>query len=58
MGGFQNHIGSLGSGHYTAFTKNPKTKTWFKMTDSTVVKVEKEENVITESAYMLFYVNR
>jgi len=53
-----NHTGTLGSGHYTAYVRNPITKTWFKLDDNTATKVDNVENIITDSAYMLFYINR
>jgi len=52
-----NHFGSMGGGHYTAFGKNSKTGKWYKFDDSAVREVN-PESVITEAAYVLFYRRR
>jgi ubiquitin carboxyl-terminal hydrolase 4/11/15 len=46
------HYGSLSGGHYTALCRN--SGGWFKFDDESVYK-ESKENVVTNSAYLLFY---
>lgn len=53
----QNHYGSLGGGHYTAYAKNKNDGKWYKFDDSSVSKVD-DGKVQTSSAYMLFYQRR
>ena len=50
----QNHVGSINSGHYTAFTKNNLNKCWYSLSDTTSSKID-EEDIITKNAYILFY---
>lgn len=50
-----NHYGSTGGGHYTAFCKNPITGEWYDFDDSSVQKVSKKSDIISENAYILFY---
>lgn len=49
-----NHYGTLNGGHYTAFAKNKLDGNWYLFNDSKCTKVE-EEDIKTNSAYMLFY---
>jgi len=49
-----NHSGSTSGGHYTAFVKNDKDGKWYDCNDSFVSEVS-ENNIITSSAYLLFY---
>ena len=49
-----NHYGSCGGGHYTAFCKNEQDQNWYCYDDSSVNFV-KEQEIITEAAYVLFY---
>lgn len=51
-----NHIGGLGSGHYTAYSLSRFNDQWYDFNDSTYQQIN--ENVVknnTSSAYMLFY---
>ena len=50
----QNHFGTMGGGHYTATVKNERTKEWLYYDDSSV-KTYAESEVVTRSAYILFY---
>lgn len=52
-----NHYGSLGGGHYTAYALNKSTDKWYKFDDSHVSEVD-ESNVVSSSAYVLFYRRR
>ncbi|KAI9597539.1 hypothetical protein BDF19DRAFT_463926 [Syncephalis fuscata] len=52
-----NHFGGLGGGHYTAYAKNIATNVWYDFDDSTVTSM-KEDQVMTRSAYLLFYKRR
>ena len=38
-----NHFGSLGGGHYTAYTKNCLLEKWFDFNDSSVSKIKASE---------------
>lgn len=49
-----NHSGTLYSGHYTAYAKNPKTCEWHYFNDSRVSK-SSTSNVISNEAYLLFF---
>eukprot|EP00742_Colponemidia_sp_Colp-10_P009837 GILJ01010762.1.p1 GENE.GILJ01010762.1~~GILJ01010762.1.p1 ORF type:complete len:1551 (-),score=252.13 GILJ01010762.1:100-4752(-) len=52
-----NHMGSLGGGHYVAFTKNPVDRKWHKFDDSKCQELTESE-VRSSSAYILFYKRR
>lgn len=56
--GISNHFGSTGGGHYTAYCKDPNSQEWYDFDDSSVNKLRGEEDVVTESAYILFYQRR
>ena len=48
-----NHTGSLTSGHYVTYGRNPHTKRWYCFNDE---RVEEIEEVVTKNAYILIYV--
>ena len=50
----QNHFGTMSGGHYTATVKNERTNEWLYYDDSSV-KAYTESDVVTRSAYILFY---
>lgn len=55
--GVVNHIGGMGSGHYTAFVRRGRPSgqaRWFCCNDSGVYSIS-EEDLITPNAYLLFY---
>ena len=52
-----NHTGTLSSGHYTAFCKNPVDGRWYHYDDTTVQPIA-EDQLATAGAYMLFYVRQ
>ena len=52
-----NHYGSMGFGHYTAYSKNSLTDKWYDFDDSRVNQVEASE-VCTNAAYNLFFRKR
>lgn len=52
--GVVNHFGTMGGGHYTATVKNERTHEWLYYDDSSV-KPYAECDVVTRSAYILFY---
>lgn len=56
--GITNHFGSTGGGHYTAYAKDPESGDWYDFDDSSVCKLSSSEDVVTESAYILFYQRR
>jgi ubiquitin carboxyl-terminal hydrolase 4/11/15 len=49
-----NHYGSMGFGHYISFAKNPIDNKWYEFDDSHVSR-KTENDLITSSAYVLFY---
>nr|XP_006819196.1 PREDICTED: ubiquitin carboxyl-terminal hydrolase 31-like [Saccoglossus kowalevskii] len=50
-----NHIGNnLGGGHYTAMCKNPINGDWYLFDDTKVTRITDTE-IVTPSAYLLFY---
>lgn len=51
-----NHVGGLGSGHYTAHALNRFDENWYEFNDSSVSQVDPETHVSrNSSAYLLFY---
>lgn len=52
-----NHMGGLHGGHYTAYAYNEIHKSWMDYNDSWAGKTS-EENIVTNSAYVLFYRRR
>ena len=52
-----NHLGSMTRGHYTAYCRNPADGNWY-MFDDVHVQPVTEEELITQGAYMLFYVRQ
>ncbi|QSZ33484.1 hypothetical protein DSL72_005052, partial [Monilinia vaccinii-corymbosi] len=52
------HWGGLGGGHYTAFAKNFVDGRWWSYNDASVDLVKNPSNMITSSAYLLFYRRR
>jgi len=46
----QNHYGSLGGGHYTAYAKNPEKQCWYLFDDSSVNRTEE-----VRSFFFLFF---
>ena len=49
-----NHIGGMNGGHYTAFCKNMTDDSWYNF-DDTIVRKISERDVVSSSAYVLFY---
>ena len=56
--GVVNHAGSLGAGHYTAFCKNPYDGKWRHFNDSLVTVIEDKNRIVTNKAYLLFYMRQ
>lgn len=52
--GVANHFGGLGGGHYTAYAKNAIQNAWYSFDDALVTHTS-ANNVVTRSAYVLFY---
>ena len=50
-----NHFGSLACGHYTAFCKNAISGKWYDFNDSSVSEVYNLSDIVTGSAYVLYY---
>jgi ubiquitin carboxyl-terminal hydrolase 4/11/15 len=53
-----NHSGSLGGGHYTAFAKNFEDSEWYDYNDSMCHKIHSVDRLKTSQAYLLFYRRR
>ena len=53
--GISNHFGSVGSGHYTAYAKNPRTNQWYHFNDRIVSPISSESSLVTKAAYNLFF---
>eukprot|EP00488_Nonionellina_sp_1-RS-2012_P002636 TRINITY_DN515_c0_g1_i1.p1 TRINITY_DN515_c0_g1~~TRINITY_DN515_c0_g1_i1.p1 ORF type:complete len:223 (-),score=78.88 TRINITY_DN515_c0_g1_i1:5-673(-) len=53
-----NHMGGMGGGHYTAYAKNLENKEWYHLDDSRTTKVQNVQQVVSSSAYVLYYYKR
>ena len=53
-----NHYGSLSFGHYTAYCKNPETGIWYDFNDSSVSQLASDQDAISNSAYVLYYMRK
>ncbi|CAG0912588.1 unnamed protein product [Notodromas monacha] len=53
--GVANHVGSLYRGHYTAFCRHPYLGQWFEFDDTMVSKMDSLGDIVSSSAYVLFY---
>ncbi|KAI0999589.1 hypothetical protein K3495_g8609 [Podosphaera aphanis] len=53
-----NHWGGLGGGHYTACAKNFFDGEWYEYNDSSVTKQKNLSDLVSSSAYLLFYRRR
>lgn len=49
-----NHYGGLRDGHYTSYARNKDNSQWYYFDDSKVT-YAKEEQIVTNAAYVLFY---
>ncbi|XP_060788407.1 ubiquitin carboxyl-terminal hydrolase 11 isoform X2 [Neoarius graeffei] len=49
-----NHYGGLRDGHYTSYSRNKDNGQWYYFDDSKVT-YAKEEQIVTNAAYLLFY---
>lgn len=52
-----NHLGSMSAGHYIAVCKNPVDGQWHSYDDFRVDRIP-QKDIVTKSAYLLFYVRR
>jgi ubiquitin C-terminal hydrolase len=50
-----NHMGGLMGGHYHAFIRNLTTGDWYLHNDSSVAKVQDKTEIVSSSAYVIFY---
>ena len=50
-----NHFGNMGSGHYVANCKNNLDGKWYHFNDDSINYIDDENEVIDQSAYILFY---
>ncbi|CAG8127334.1 unnamed protein product [Penicillium olsonii] len=53
-----NHMGSMGGGHYTAYIKDFMSGDWYHCNDSSARLVTNPQTMIASSAYLLFYRRR
>uniref|UniRef100_K3WEX3 USP domain-containing protein n=1 Tax=Globisporangium ultimum (strain ATCC 200006 / CBS 805.95 / DAOM BR144) TaxID=431595 RepID=K3WEX3_GLOUD len=51
-----NHMGGIGSGHYTAHIKHPESGEWWLVDDASTAPVTVETLTPSAAAYLLFYV--
>jgi len=54
---FQNHMGGIGGGHYTAYALNKTTGKWFEFNDRSCSEVS-ADHIGGPASYLLFYVAR
>lgn len=52
--GVVNHIGGMGGGHYYSYVKSITDEKWYCMDDDSVTLLD-ENDIVSQSAYMLFY---
>jgi len=50
-----NHMGGMGGGHYTAYAKNLQSQQWYHLDDSRTSKVHHVDDIVSSSAYVLYY---
>lgn len=50
-----NHMGNVGFGHYTAYGKSVTDNNWYSFDDSHVTRCRDSSQVVTNSAYSIFY---
>lgn len=50
-----NHIGGMGSGHYTAYAKSHINNKWYNYNDCLVTEINGTRGIVSDSAYVLFY---
>ena len=53
-----NHMGSLQSGHYTAFARSAVDGEWWEFDDASTRHVADTARIVSEAAYLLFYLRR
>jgi len=56
--GTLNHMGNIGSGHYTAHAKHPITNEWHTFDDSRCTKTDSHVVQSSSHSYILFYVEK
>lgn len=50
-----NHSGTLRGGHYTTYAKNSYNNNWYSFNDSRVKQIKNIDDIVSNTAYMLFY---
>lgn len=53
-----NHHGNMNHGHYIAYCLNPVNNQWYVYDDHHVLQIRDKEQLISQNAYVLFYVRR
>ncbi|CAF1415041.1 unnamed protein product [Adineta steineri] len=53
-----NHMGSVHSGHYTAYARQGVDAPWYLFDDSRVTLLSNDGNIVSQNAYILVYLSR
>jgi ubiquitin C-terminal hydrolase len=53
--GVANHMGDVGGGHYTSYARSPDSEEWFLYNDSQVFHVSNIQEIVSPSAYCLWF---
>lgn len=53
--GIINHVGSIQTGHYSAYIKNRHDSIWYEYNDNRVTPLRCDENLVSHHAYILVY---
>ena len=53
-----NHHGDMNRGHYISYCKNPVASDWFIYDDQNVLPIQNRQQVVSQHAYILFYLRR
>lgn len=56
--GVSNHMGGMGGGHYTAYSRALTSRNWYSLNDSITNKCHDTSGIISSSAYVLYYQRR
>jgi ubiquitin carboxyl-terminal hydrolase 8 len=56
--GVSNHIGGMNGGHYYSFVKSLENNKWYCLDDDEITEINNESDVISQHAYMLFYIQK
>ena len=51
-----NHFGGLQGGHYYSYCRDEDSNRWFKFDDKVVTEIKRHTDIVTPTAYFLFYI--